>query len=389
MGIFRVIMKRKIAVICSSRATYGYKKRVIGLIEKSPKLELQLIVTGMHLMKDYGYSIQDIEKDGYPITAKVEMELEGDTPFYWAKSLGIEMQKLAEVFNKLKPDILLVTGERAEMFIAAATASYINIPIAHIQAGDVSGHIDGVVRHAITKLAHIHFPSCEDSAKRVKNLGEEEWRIFNTGAPQLDDIVQGEKLSKEKLEEIFGIDFNKPVILIIQHPVLTEFDKAGQQMEEIMEALKKLGLQSLIIYPNIDAGGQKIIKVIEDYKSLGFVKTYKNLNRQIFVSLLASASVLVGNSSAGILEAPSLKLAAVNIGNRQKGRMQADNVINVGYNKNEIVKAIKKSLDNEDFKKKLANCINPYGDGHSSERIVKVLEEIEINDKLLNKTITY
>jgi UDP-N-acetylglucosamine 2-epimerase (non-hydrolysing)/GDP/UDP-N,N'-diacetylbacillosamine 2-epimerase (hydrolysing) len=340
-------------------------------------------------MRDYGYSVQDIEKDKFPISVKFAMSVETDTPVGWASALGDQMNNLAKIFAELNPDIVLVTGDRAEMFIAAATAAYMNIPVAHIQAGDVSGHIDGVVRHAITKLAHIHFPACEDSAKRVKNLGEEEWRIFLVGAPQLDEIVQGEKLSRGELSKIFGFDFEKPVILLIQHPVLTEFDKAEAQMTEIMEALKKLQHQTIVVYPNTDAGGKKIISIIEKYKNLDFVKTYKTLNRKIFISLLSQISVLLGNSSTGILEAPSLKLAAVNIGNRQKGRMQANNVINVEYNKEKIIKGIKKSLSDENFKRKLMTCQNPYGDGHSSERIVKVLEEIEINDKLLNKIITY
>ncbi|MBE9546457.1 MAG: UDP-N-acetylglucosamine 2-epimerase, partial [Proteobacteria bacterium] len=172
-------MKRKIAVIASSRATYGYKQKLIGLIQESPKLDLQLIVTGMHLLKEHGLSIREIEADGYPIAAKVDMMVGGNTPSAWAKSIGVEIQGLAQVFSMLNPDLVLVTGDRAEMFAAAATAAYMNIPVAHIQAGDVSGHIDGSARHAITKLSHIHFPSCEDSAKRVERLGEEPWRIFN------------------------------------------------------------------------------------------------------------------------------------------------------------------------------------------------------------------
>ena len=359
----------------------------------------------MHLMKEYGYSVQDIEKDNYPIAVKLTMSIENDTPFAWAKALGNQMNNLAGVFNKLKPDIVLVTGDRAEMFIAAATASYMNIPVAHIQAGDVSGHIDGVVRHAITKLSPIHFPACEDSAQRVRNLGEEEWRIFNVGAPQLDDIVQGEILPKEKLKETFGFDFEKPkvsfnfslgsfdfekpVLLVVYHPVLVEFDKSQKHMAEIMEALKEIAEQTVFIFPNIDAGNYKIIELVEKYKKLPFIKVFKNLNRQMFISLMAHSAVLVGNSSAGILEAPSLKLSSVNIGTRQRGRMQADNVINAGYNKEEIKKGIEKALNDEEFKEQLEKCVNPYGDGHSSERIVKVLEETEINNKLLDKKITY
>lgn len=382
-------MKRKIAVIASSRATYGYKQKFIGLIQESSKLDLQLIVTGMHLLKEHGLSIREIEADGYPIAAKVDMMVGGDTPSAWAKSIGVEIQGLAQVFSMLQPDLVLVTGDRAEMFAAATTAAYMNIPVAHIQAGDVSGHIDGSARHAITKLSHIHFASCEDSAKRVERLGEESWRIFNVGAPQLDAIIHDPKLSRKQVEEKLKIDLDNPTALIIQHPVLAESDKAYWQMKETMSTLAKLALQSIIIYPNVDTGGTEIIRAIKEYEHLPFIHGYENLERQTFMSLLKEVAVIVGNSSCGILEAPSLKLPAVNIGTRQRGRMQANNVINVDYDRKQIEAGILKALHDKDFKKKLESCINPYGDGHSSERIIKILEDIEINEKLLHKEITY
>jgi GDP/UDP-N,N'-diacetylbacillosamine 2-epimerase (hydrolysing) len=354
-------MKKKIGVICSSRATYGYKRRVMQLIQGSDILELQTIVTGMHPLKEYGYTIAEFEKDGLPITTKVDMTIGGDTPTAWAKSLGVEMQSLAQVFEMLKPDLILVTGDRAEMFIAAATSVYMNI-----------GHVDGVVRHAITKLAHLHFASCGDSAQRVVNLGEEPWRVFNTGAPQLDDIVQEERLSVEELTKITGLDFNQPLIVVAQHSVLTEVDQTKQQMIQIMEAVKELGVQALVIWPNTDAGGQVMIEVLNQYQNLPFLKFQKSLNRQVFISLLAKASVLIGNSSVGILEAPTLKLAAVNIGTRQTGRMRARNVIDVGYGKAEMLEGLKKALYSQDFKDSF-----------------NILEEIPFDAKLLNKKITY
>jgi GDP/UDP-N,N'-diacetylbacillosamine 2-epimerase (hydrolysing) len=388
MGVYRV-RKRRIAVIASSRATYGYKRKIIRLIHESSDLEPLLIVTGMHLLKEYGYSVDEIERDGCPIAARVEMTVGGDTPSAWAKSIGVEIQSLAQVFEILKPDIVLVTGDRGEMFAAAATAAYMNIPAAHIQAGDVSGHIDGSARHAMTKLCHIHFPSCEDSATRVRQMGEEPWRIFNTGAPQLDEILHSKKMPRKKLNDIFGFDFSEPVILVIQHPVLVEHGKAGAQMTETMEAVKKLGMQTLVIYPNMDAGGLQAIDVIKKYESLPFIRTHRNIDREIFISLLNSVSVIIGNSSCGILEAPSFKLPAVNIGNRQRGRMQATNVINVNHSRREITKTVSKALFDRDFRTALLSCVNPYGDGRSSERIVKVLRQIKIDQKLLDKQITY
>ena len=382
-------MKRKIVVMASSRATYGYKQRLIGLIQESPELELQLIVTGMHLLKEYGLSIQEIEADRYPIVANVEMMVGGDTPSAWAKSIGVEIQSLAQVFSMLHPDIVLVTGDRGEMFAATATAAYMNIPIAHIQAGDVSGHIDGTVRHAMTKLSHIHFASCEDSAKRVERLGEEPWRIFNVGAPQLDAIIHDPKLSNIELDGKFGINLNQPTILVIQHPILVEHDQAYNQMKETMSAIADLRLQSIVLYPNMDTNGLEIIRAIKEFEHLPFIHSYRNIERQIFISLLQNAHVIVGNSSCGILEAPSFKLPAINIGTRQRGRMQANNVINVNYDRKQIAEGIKKALYDEDFKKDLECCNNPYGDGHSSKRIVKILEDIEINNRLIDKQITY
>lgn len=382
-------MKRRIAVIASSRATYGYKRKVINLINKSDRLELQLIVTGMHLLKEYGYSVKDIEADGFPIAVKVEMMVGGDTPSAWAKSVGVEIQNLAQVFSMLRPDIVLVTGDRAEMFAAAITASYMNIPVAHIQAGDVSGHIDGSARHAITKLSHIHFPSCEDSAKRVEKMGEEKWRIFNVGAPQLDAIIHDPKLSKKELNVKLGVDLNQPTILVLQHPILVENDKSYDQMKQTMEVIAELKIQTLVVYPNVDSGGAEIIRAIKEYENLLFIYTFRNVERQIFISLLKAVSVIVGNSSCGILEAPSFKLPAVNIGNRQRGRMQANNVINVPHKRGEIANAINKALFDNDFKRDLRNCINPYGDGKSSGRIVKILKDIELNEQLLDKKMVY
>jgi GDP/UDP-N,N'-diacetylbacillosamine 2-epimerase (hydrolysing) len=200
---------RKIAVLSEARATYGYVKRVMHLIEQSERLELQLIVTGMHLLKEYGSSINEIVRDGFTPAARVDMYVGGDTPTAWSKSLGVEMQGLAQVFDMLKPDLLLVAGDRAEILAATVTAAYMNIPVAHIQSGDLSGHIDGSARHAITKLAHIHLPACEDSAERVRKMGEEPWRIFNVGAPQLDDVVHGKKLDRNELAKRFGVDFDQ------------------------------------------------------------------------------------------------------------------------------------------------------------------------------------
>jgi len=382
-------MKRKICVIASSRATYGYKRRVIRLIHESEDLDLQLVVTGSHLLPEYGNTINDIIQDGVPVTARVEMFLAGDTVSSYAKSLGTEILNLAQVFSMIQPDIVLVTGDRGEMFAACITASYMNLPVAHIQSGDVSGHIDGSARHAITKLSHIHFPSCKDSADRVERLGEEVWRIHNVGAPQLDDIVQEKRHSKSFLEKMLEINLDRQYLVLVQHPVLAENQDAEVQMRETFEAIKQASIQTIFIYPNVDTGNKKMISLVDQYRDLPYVYTIPSIERKYFLSLLGFASAIVGNSSCGILEAPSFKLPAVNIGNRQRGRMQAINVINTDYNREEIANAIVEGLECREFRDRLKDCINPYGDGYSSERIVSILKDVRLNSSLLEKVITY
>ncbi|MGE0275325.1 MAG: UDP-N-acetylglucosamine 2-epimerase [Nitrospiraceae bacterium] len=381
--------KRKIAVVSEARATYGYIRRLMQLIQRSDRLELHLIVTGMHLLKEYGHSVDEMIRDGFTPAARVDMYVGGDSPTAWSKSLGVEIQGLAQVFDMLKPDLMLVAGDRAEILAATVTAAYMNIPVAHIQSGDLSGHIDGSARHAITKLAHVHLPSCEDSAERVRRLGEEPWRIFNVGAPQLDDVVHGKTLDRGELARLVACDFSKPVLLVIQHPVLAEVHLARKQMEETMAAVRESGHQALVIYPNVDAAGREIISVIEHYRDNATIRAFRNLDREVFLSLLGAVSVLIGNSSVGILEAPSFKLPALDIGSRQTGRMRACNVITVPeFDRTIIRREIDRALHDPVYRSALETCVNPYGDGNSSERICRILEEIDLS-RLLNKHMTY
>lgn len=380
---------RRIAVLTEGRPTYGYCRPIMRVIDQTPELELAVIVTGMHLMEQYGLTLEEVERDGFPIAAKVDMRLEGASPAAWAKSLGIGIQGLAGALDEIRPDVLLVSGDRGEVLAATVAAAYMNIPVAHIQSGDLSGHIDGSARHAITKLCHVHFPSCDDSAERVVKLGEEPWRIFNVGAPQLDEIIRGKRVPLETVMEKLDLRSDEPIVIVVQHPVLAEVEEAADQMRETMEAIRELGIQTVMIYPNVDAASQDLIKVVQEYAHLPFVRLHKSLDREVFITLLEAASMLVGNSSCGILEAPSFKLAAINIGTRQRGRLQASNVINVDHDRVAIAEAMKKALKDEDFLHRLSQCVNPYGDGHSAERVVKVLSEIPLDRRLLHKTMTY
>ena len=379
---------KKICVIATSRATYGYKRKIIQQIKKDKSLKLQVIVTGMHLMKKYGYSINELKKDKVPINEKIKIFSNIDSNTHFVKGLSKEMYKLSNSFFKLKPDLVLVTGDRAEMFIAAVTAVYMNIPVAHIQAGDLSGHIDGSVRHAITKISHIHFASCKDSADRVKKMGEQKWRVFNVGAPQLDDLIDFKK--KIKIKQNIKVLLNQQYFLIIQHPVLVEKNETFKNFKNTLVATEDYKeYKKIIIYPNVDSGNKKIIQLIKKYQKKNDFIIFKNIERENFKRILRNSKLILGNSSCGILEAPTFKIPAINIGNRQRDRMQAVNVINSEYKVKKIKKALNRALKNKFFKLKLKHCKNPYGSGKSSEKIIKIIKKIKINKKLLDKRMIY
>jgi GDP/UDP-N,N'-diacetylbacillosamine 2-epimerase (hydrolysing) len=382
-------VKRKIAVLGSTRAEYGYMRKILQKMLRSDKIELQFIVTGIHLLPEHGLSVREIESDGIPIAARVDMMVGGDTPSAWAKSLSVEINSLAQVFSMLKPELLVVTGDRGEMLAATMTAAYMNIPIAHIQAGDLSGHIDGSARHAITHLSHLYLTSCDDSSERVRKMGFEPWRIHNVGSPQLDIIAETPTLPVAELERHFKLDFKKPVIVLIQHAVLQEVSAAESQMTETLEAIKSLGIQTVVIYPNNDAGGKRVIDTIKKYENLPFIRSSENLDRNIFVNLLRNSAAIVGNSSCGILEAPFLRIPAINIGSRQQGRLRVENILDVPHDRPAIRAAIEKAVQDADFRKRVSQCKNPYGT-NASERIVNLLETLDVpREKLFEKRLTY
>lgn len=384
-------MKRKIAVITGTRAEYGLLYPVMKAIENNLKLELSVIVTGMHLSPEYGYTIKEIKKDGFKIDATVDMLLSNDTGASMAKSLGIGIIGITQALEQIKPDIVLVLGDRGEPFAGTIAATHMNIPVAHIHGGEstTGGCIDESIRHSITKFAHIHFPATEESAERIKKLGEESWRIHKVGAPGLDTILNVELIPKEQLIRRFSLNANEPLLLTVQHPVTTQPENAAKEMRITLEALAELKIQTILIYPCSDAGGRSMIEVIKEYEHLPFLHTFKSLPHIEYLSLMKIAGALVGNSSSGIIEASSFHLAVVNIGIRQEGRQHTGNVIDVVHDKTKIIEAINKALHNETFKKKVRESANPYGDGKAGMRIAKVLAELEINNSLLQKRITY
>lgn len=382
-------MKRKIAVLTGTRADYGIFYHVLKEIEKHDDLQLSLIVCGMHLCPEYGMTVNEIKKDGFKIEDQFETVISSDTGSAMAKSVGLTMINIAQSLERIRPDVLLILGDRGEMLAAASAAVHMNIPTAHIHGGEVTGTVDESIRHAITKLSHIHFPATEDSKKRIIRLGETEGNVFVVGAPGLDNIKNTEYISREDMNKKFGLEDGK-IFLMTQHPVTTERDKVEEQIRETMDAIVEFGEQTIITYPNSDNGGREIIKIIEEYRAkYSFLKVFKNLSQVEYLSLLNIADVMIGNSSSGIIEAPSFKMPVVNIGTRQQGRLRACNVIDVDYGSENVKNGIKKALYDEEFIKSVEKCVNPYGDGRASNRIAKILSEIKIDRNLIQKRITY
>jgi len=379
--------KRIIAIIAGSRGEYGYIRPIIREIEKDPELDYGLIATNMHVLDSFGRSVDEIKKDKIKIFSEVHNTFDGYTNLTMVKSLSVFMLQLPEILKQMEADVVLISGDRGEQLVAAIVGAYMYIPVAHIQAGEVSGNIDGTTRHAITKFSHIHFPANKDAAERVIKMGEQKERVFTVGAPQLDELIAGKVTPTKDICKKFQLKNNEPKILFVFHPITEEIDNLEKHMDKVMLALSSFKYQTVIILNNSDAGSNIIRRKITEHRKPN-MKIYKNIPREDYAGLLNTVDVLVGNSSSGILEAPTFKLPAVNIGNRQKGRMRGINVIDVDYNKQQIEKAIKSAMS-ASFKKKMNKCINPYGDGDSAKRIVAVLKSAKINSKLLIKQLTY
>ncbi|NQE54223.1 UDP-N-acetylglucosamine 2-epimerase [ANME-1 cluster archaeon GoMg3.2] len=381
-------MKRKILYITGTRADYGLMKSALKAIEEHPKLELEIVAAGMHLMPKFGMTINEIKKDGFKIH-EIDATYETDNKESMTNFIGKFIQLLTKKVKEIKPDIILLLGDRGEMLAGAIVGAYLTIPMAHIHGGDITSTVDEPIRHAITKLVPIHFPATEKSAERIIKMGEDPAKVFVVGAPGLDTLLNEKLVEQEVLSEKYTLKLSKPILLVVQHPVTTEVDDAPDHIHETLEAIVELKYQTILIYPNADAGGRKMIEVIKKYEKYPFIRTFKSIPHNEYLSLMKIASVMVGNSSSGIIEAPSFGLPVVNIGSRQEGRERAEKVIDVDYDKEEIKTAIKKALYDEDFKEKVKKCKNPYGDGKASIRIADILSKIKMDKNLLQKRLTY
>lgn len=371
-------MKRKILYVTGTRADYGLMHETLNLLNNDENVQLDIVATGMHLMEEFGYSINEIKKDNFNLHILNQTFLKDDEQSM-SLFIGNLINDLTNLMVELQPDVVLLLGDRGEMLAGAIVASYLQIPIAHIHGGDVSSTVDDSTRHAITKFSNIHFPATEKSASRIKQMGENPENIFVVGAPGLDSIIKSKNNVDEKyLKEKYHI--NKDFILVLQHPVSLEVEESVFQISQTLDAVTSTDYQILLVYPNADAGGRAMINKIDEYD----VDAYKNIPHDDFIGLLSLASILIGNSSSGIIESSSFKLPVINIGTRQQGREKASNVIDVDYDSNEILEAIN-YISSEEYCNILSNCINPYGNGESAEKICKILNDIKLNKELLNK----
>ena len=377
---------RTIGVVTTSRADYGLYRPILNRIKAEEDLELMLFVSGSHLSQEFGSTEKFIRRDGFEITHRVEMLLSSDSPRGIAKSMGLGTIGFAQAFAQSPPDLLLVLGDRFEMFAAVVAALPYKIPIAHIHGGELTeGAIDDAIRHSITKMSHLHFVATETYAQRVIQMGEEPWRVFVSGAPGLDNISDIQLFSQTEIEEKYDLRIRDPLFLITFHPVTLKYKKTEDYIQELLSALTDLEGTLIFTYPNVDTAGRVIIdqiKVFVTERPHSYLRT--SLGTRGYFSVMSHAAAMIGNSSSGIVEAASFDLPVVNIGIRQKGRIRGKNIIDVGNTKEEILRGIELALS-EEFVQKLKGMENIFGDGNAAKVIVQRLKDTKINDTLLIK----
>ncbi len=386
--------KRKVLFVTGIRSEYDILYSVMNSVRNSLTLEPEVIITGAHLSPMYGTTSKEIEEDGFPIVARIESLLNSDTPAGRVKSAAIQLSGLVDVLTRNRPDFIVAPMDREEAINVALAGAYIAIPVVHIGGGDTAedGNVDNSIRHAVTKLSHLHMVTTERSAERVIKMGEEPWRVHVVGALGLDRLLTTPKMTTNDLWDAIGSDpAGKPFALVIQHSILTDVGQSGAQMVATLESLLGMGIFTFVSYPNSDAGSQQIIEAIESYAQRypDLIHKFRNLSRLEFVNLLRIAHVMVGNSSCGIIEAPMFHVPVVNVGSRQRGREHAENVLFVDHDVKQIQEAVWKSLHDPEHRRTVAMCANPYGDGQAGRRIAELLEAQNVDDRLKKKINTF
>jgi GDP/UDP-N,N'-diacetylbacillosamine 2-epimerase (hydrolysing) len=379
------IILLKLLFVNGSRGEWGYLRPVIRECQNRG-IKYSICATNMVLLPGYGSLIDEIKAEGFNVGDEIFMSLEGHNYYSMAKSLAIFMASFVDVLQRVKPTWVVLAGDRGEQLMSAIAAAYTYIPVAHIQAGERSGNIDGVTRHAIGKFVNIHLAANQDASDRLLHLGEEAFRVHMVGAPQLDELVGAEVSSREELASRHAVDVNEKYLLVVQHPVTEEMDRARGQVNELVQALRQINMPKVWILPNNDAGSGVIRQVLVEQRTSD-IRLYENLTRREYLGFMKYCACMVGNSSSGLIEAPTFKTPVVNLGRRQADRIRAENVIDAPFERARIKAGIERGLSVE-FQTSLANCVNPYGDGQSAARILEILSRTKINDRLLIKQIT-
>lgn len=374
-------MKKKIVYITGSRADFGRAYYILKSIQEHPNFELHILVTSMHLSPEFGYTLQEVEEE-FQISEKVDMLVSSDTGTGMAKSFGLGVIGISQALQRITPDLVILLGDRGEMLAGAIASKHLNIPVAHIGGGYISGSIDDRIRDAITVFSDIHFVASRRCFERVISIGADHSKTHIVGAPDLEIIRKKDFLKPQEVIWKFSIESTKPLILVSYHPVTEEYEKADIQMKIICESIMEFKTTQVIItYPNADAGGRKIITVLEKYSNYPFIQIYKHIPYKSYLGLMNLARVMIGNSSAGLIEAASFGLPLVDIGIRQKDRERAENVVDVKCTRKEIIKGIKLALHDKGFIEKAKTCQNLYGDGRTSDYVMKILKNTLLGNK--------
>lgn len=381
---------KKVCVFTATRAEYGLLKPVMEKIQDSELLELQLMVGGTHLISEFGETISEIQEDGFEIDSKIESYSKEDDKSSMVDAMGKILVEANNELERIESDLVVVLGDRFEILPVAIAASYSGRALAHLSGGDKTSGYDEYTRHAVTKLAHIHFPENPNSKERVIKMGENPENVHKVGSTSIDAIKKKNFKSRDYLKKKYDLDLDLPVFILIQHPLSTRPESADEEIEATINAVDEFDAEVIGIYPNADPGGRRMIEAINGLTEENpKFKWHRSLPFEDYISLLNICDAIIGNSSSGIVESPTLKAPAVNIGPRQENRTRAQNVLDVSHDEEEIKAAIKKCLGDEEFLSQVENAQNPYGDGNASEQIVEALEETEINENLLEKQIEY
>lgn len=393
--------KRVIAIFTGNRAEYGLQYPILRAVEEHQALDYRLLVSGAHLDSNFGHTLDEIRADGFHIDAEVKIEMDAGSLFATANAIGSGCLAISQVLEEMKPDIMVVYADRFEGFAAVIASSQMNIPTAHIEGGDLTegGALDDSVRHAMTKLAHLHFTTNQQATNRILAMGEESWRVHTVGFPAIDLISEKRYAQTEEVQQRLGLDLSKPIVLFTQHSVTTEFFQASEQIMPSLDAMAQLAeqdIQVVLTFPNNDAGGRAIIERLEAFVKLHLpnIQVHRSLGRHLYHGVLALARdaalrvACVGNSSSGIKETPAFFCPTVNIGSRQDGRLRGENVLDVGYVADGIVHAVRCCLFDEAFRQVCRRSSNPYFLGGAGQKIAEELAKVPLDQNLLRKRMT-